>query len=61
MTHFARFFKCFRRPDLCPFGNNNNNNNNRLFTGTVLGAFISYCLQFFGISARETLLSDFFR
>lgn len=25
MTHFARFFKCFRRPALCLFGNNNNN------------------------------------
>lgn len=54
MTHFARFFKCFRRPDLCPFGNNNN----RIFAGTVLGAFILHCLQFFGILARKTL-SDF--
>lgn len=25
MTHFARFFKCFRRPALCLFGNNKNN------------------------------------
>lgn len=43
MTHFARFFQCFRRPDLCPFGNNNNNSN-KIIIGTVLGAFVLHYL-----------------
>lgn len=57
MTHFARFFKCFRRPDLCPFGNNNNSN--KIFIGTVRGAFVLHYLLILGISARQTLLSHF--
>lgn len=37
MTHFATFFKCFKRPYLCPF-ESNNNRKNEIFIGTVLDA-----------------------
>lgn len=43
MTHFARYFKCFRRPDLCPFGNKNNNN--KVFLGAAQVLFIWHSLS----------------
>lgn len=61
MTHFARFFKCFRRSYLCPFGNNNNNNNNKIVIGTVLGAFILHYLLILWYLSKTDLIVPFFR
>lgn len=57
MTHFARFFKCFRRPGLCPFGNNNNSN--KIFIGTVLRAFVLHYLLILWYLSKTDIIVPF--